>query len=195
MLMPTCNGKTIPCFWGIKLRYTWVPSLRWEGPLEEDLAAHSSTLAWRAPWAEEAGRLQSTASQSYMTAHDRTTSHSTADNKDKPYYIYFCYYISTNTKENLEDKKLWCKGINTTLMTDRSRSPCWEGADTLPERGQGRVWCAATGVQFRMHTARLEQLEEKQWEGRGERSWLFIKYITFHLETMTCITVTRGDQR
>ena len=31
----------------------------WEDPLEEDMATHSSILAWRIPWAEEPGRLQS----------------------------------------------------------------------------------------------------------------------------------------
>ena len=37
-----------------------VQSLRWEGPLEEDVAAHPSVLAWRTPWTEEPGGLQST---------------------------------------------------------------------------------------------------------------------------------------
>ena len=38
---------------------TWVQSLRWEDPLEESMAAHSSILAWRIPWTEEPGGLQS----------------------------------------------------------------------------------------------------------------------------------------
>ena len=38
---------------------TWVPSLGWEDPLEEEVATHSSMLAWRIPWTEETGRLQS----------------------------------------------------------------------------------------------------------------------------------------
>ena len=37
----------------------WVPSLGQEDPLEEDMATHSSILAWRIPWAEEPCRLQS----------------------------------------------------------------------------------------------------------------------------------------
>ena len=37
----------------------WVPSLGLEDPLEEGTAAHSSILAWRIPWTEEPGRLQS----------------------------------------------------------------------------------------------------------------------------------------
>ena len=35
---------------------TQVPSLGWEDPLEEDMATHSSILAWEIPWTEEAGR-------------------------------------------------------------------------------------------------------------------------------------------
>ena len=38
---------------------TWVRSLGWEDPLEKEMATHSSTLAWRTPWREEPGRLQS----------------------------------------------------------------------------------------------------------------------------------------
>ena len=40
-----------------------VQSLSQEEPLEEGMAPHSSTLAWRIPWAEEPGGLQSTGSQ------------------------------------------------------------------------------------------------------------------------------------
>ena len=42
---------------------TRVWSLGWEDPLEEEMATHSSTLAWRIPWTEEPGGLQSTESQ------------------------------------------------------------------------------------------------------------------------------------
>ena len=38
---------------------TWVRPLGWEDPLEESMATQSSILAWRIPWADESGRLQS----------------------------------------------------------------------------------------------------------------------------------------
>ena len=41
----------------------WVRSLGREDPLEKEMALHSSTLAWRIPWREETGGLQSTGSQ------------------------------------------------------------------------------------------------------------------------------------
>ena len=42
---------------------TWVCSRGWEDPLEEEMATHSSVLAWRIPWTEEPGGLQSIGSQ------------------------------------------------------------------------------------------------------------------------------------
>ena len=39
------------------VRETQVRSLDWEGPLEKEMATHSSILAWRIPWMEEPGRL------------------------------------------------------------------------------------------------------------------------------------------
>ena len=41
------------------LRETWVQSLGWEDPLEKGMATHSRILAWRIPWTEEPGGLQS----------------------------------------------------------------------------------------------------------------------------------------
>ena len=45
------------------MRETQVRSLGWEDPLEKEMATHSSTLAWKIPWTEEPGRLQSMGSQ------------------------------------------------------------------------------------------------------------------------------------
>ena len=41
-----------------ELQETWVESLGWEDPLEEEMAAHSSILAWEIQWPEEPGGLQ-----------------------------------------------------------------------------------------------------------------------------------------
>ena len=45
------------------MRETQVRSLGQEDPLENEMAAHSSTLSWKIPWTEEHGRLQSMGSQ------------------------------------------------------------------------------------------------------------------------------------
>ena len=44
-----------------------VQSLYQQDPLEEEVATHSSILAWKIPWTEESGRLQSIASQKGQT--------------------------------------------------------------------------------------------------------------------------------
>ena len=47
-----------------EMQETWVVrSLDWEDPLEEGMATHSSILAWRSPWTEKPGGLQSLGSQ------------------------------------------------------------------------------------------------------------------------------------
>ena len=45
------------------MQETWVQSLGREDTLEKEMATHSSTLAWKMPWTEECGRLQSMGSQ------------------------------------------------------------------------------------------------------------------------------------
>ena len=46
--------KNLPAVQEIRVRF-----LGWEDPLEKEMATHSSMLAWRIPWAEEPGGLQS----------------------------------------------------------------------------------------------------------------------------------------
>jgi len=46
--------KNLPALWE-----TWVQFMSQEDPLEKELATHSSILAWRIPWTEEPGGLQS----------------------------------------------------------------------------------------------------------------------------------------
>ena len=45
------------------IQETWVRSLGWEDPLEKEMTTHSSILAWRIPWTEKPGGLQSMGSQ------------------------------------------------------------------------------------------------------------------------------------
>ena len=52
----------------LAMQETWVQSLGWEDPLEKEMAPHSRILAWRIPWMEQPGRLQSTGSQT--VGHD-----------------------------------------------------------------------------------------------------------------------------
>ena len=45
------------------MQETWVQSLGWEDALEKRMPTHSSILAWKIPWTEDPGRLQSMGSQ------------------------------------------------------------------------------------------------------------------------------------
>ena len=57
-LLVTQMAKCLSAMWE-----TWLRSLGQEDPLENEMATHSSTLAWKIPWMEEPGRLQSMGSQ------------------------------------------------------------------------------------------------------------------------------------
>ena len=58
VLMVAQTLKNLPA-----MRESWVQSLDWEDPLEKGMATNSSILAWRIPWTEEPGALQSIGSQ------------------------------------------------------------------------------------------------------------------------------------
>ena len=60
--------KNLPAVWE-----TWVPPLGWEDPLEEEMATHSSILAWEIPWTEEHGGLQPMGSQ--RVKHNKANKH------------------------------------------------------------------------------------------------------------------------
>ena len=64
------------------MQETWVQSLGQEDPLEKGMAIHSSILAWRIPWIEKPGELQSMGSQ--RVGHDRVNSTFTLSSRNKP---------------------------------------------------------------------------------------------------------------
>ena len=67
-------------------------SLGWEDPLEKEMATHSSILAWRIPWTEEPGGLQSMGSQKSQTNWANNTNASPnislIPDKEKGKYIH-----------------------------------------------------------------------------------------------------------
>ena len=56
-----------------EMQETWIWSLGGEDPLEEELATHSSILAWKSPQTEQPARLQSMGLQ--RAGHDQVTEH------------------------------------------------------------------------------------------------------------------------
>ena len=77
------------------MQETQVRSLGQEGPLEKGMATHSSILAWRIPWREEPGGLQSRGSQSQTRlsdsltlTHTHTHTHTQINNSGKEPLLY-----------------------------------------------------------------------------------------------------------
>ena len=69
----------LPAIWE-----NWVRSLGQEDPLEKEMATHSSSLAWRIPWTEEPGGLQSLGLQ--RVGHELATS-----------FFFVCFRINRHT--------------------------------------------------------------------------------------------------
>ena len=67
------SGKEPTCQCRRHKKESQVSSLVWEDPLEEEMATCSSILAWKTPWTEEPGGLQSMGSQ--RVGYDGTQSH------------------------------------------------------------------------------------------------------------------------
>ena len=106
------------------MRETWVRSLGQEDLLEKGMATHSSTLAWKIPWMEEPGRLQSVGSQ--RVRHDRTTSIS--------FHFLFTPQIpepdvGTPHSQNLSVVQLFPVELSVSPAMPRGT---WAGEDTAP---------------------------------------------------------------
>ena len=89
------------------MRETRVRSLGWKDPLEKEMVNHSSILAWRIPWTEKPGRLQSTRSQ--RVGHDWATSPSPSSSFKRHWSIL-------DRKRNW----LWYAPVLAQIHSDRS---------------------------------------------------------------------------
>ena len=94
--------KCLPAMWE-----NWVWSLGQEDPLEKEKATHSNTLAWKIPWMEEPGRLQSMESQ--RVGQDWTTS--------LHYWIIYTIYVKGMAEDEIVDS------ISDSM--DRNWSKLW----------------------------------------------------------------------
>ena len=93
------------------LQETRVWSLGWEDPLEKAMATHSSTLAWKIPWTEERGRLQSMGS--LRLRHDWASSLSLSLCHTSTWYVS---KESNSREETFEKRKCeWEKSFEWTF--------------------------------------------------------------------------------
>ena len=112
------------------MQETRVWALVWEDPLEKEMAIHSSTIAWKIPWTEEPGRLQSMGSQ--RVGHDWATSLS-------------LYFKKGKNANKIHTQKKICAVYGECVVTNQTRQkmfsgfPWWSsGKDyTLPVQ---RMW-------------------------------------------------------
>ena len=101
--IPSCWASQVAQWWRICLpmwvmREAWVWSLGQEDPLEKETAAHSSILAWKIPWTEEPGGLQSMGLQAVR--HSWVTEHTA------PSFILSRPPLNTHTQYS-ENTKNW----------------------------------------------------------------------------------------
>ena len=93
------------------MQETWVQSLGWEDPLEKEMANHSRTLAWKTPWTEEPGRLQTMRSQ--RAGHYWATSLS---------LCHLCVF-NRGFPDGSVGKESTCNKGDTSLIPGLGRSP------------------------------------------------------------------------
>ena len=110
------------------IQETQVGSLGWEDPLEKEMGTNSSTFAWKIPWTEEPGKLQSIGSQ--RVGHDWATS---------LYYLYSCNSAQCKMGSNaghgradwFQIEKEVFKAYIVPLLTCRvHHEKCWTGWST-----------------------------------------------------------------
>ena len=94
------------------MRETRVWSLGWKDPLEKEMAIHSRTIAWKIPWTEEPGRLQSMGSQ--RVRHDWATS------------LHFKRYIEASNLFQLTSmcSIIFCTSISLSVENFSSSTEC-----------------------------------------------------------------------
>ena len=103
----------------LAMQETWVPSLGWEDPLEKEMATHSSILAWRIPWTEEPGRLQSMGLQ--RVRHDWTTFTSF-----QKFMLDFQRWWRNRTGRPLSPSQIPQKNISTPSKLHKTTSVGWQ---------------------------------------------------------------------
>ena len=71
------------------MQETWVQSLGWEDPMEEEMATHSTIIAWEIPWTEEPGMLRSRGHKESDTAQQLNNKKIVYEKKKT---VYVCTY-------------------------------------------------------------------------------------------------------
>ena len=128
--------KNLPAMWE-----TWVQPLGWEDPLEKGTAS-GSILAWRIPWTEETGGVQSRGSQ--RVRHDWAT-------KQQWHSWFGLVLVSSSFYNNISEVSYKVQNLSLTDLEAAYLSSAWSGEGPLPggklvteplsvRRGYGALW-------------------------------------------------------
>ena len=130
--------KCLPSMWE-----TWIQSLGQEDPLEQEMVTHSSTLAWKVPWMEEPGRLQSIGSQRESEEELKSLLMKVKEESEK-----------VHLKFNIQKTKIMASGPITS----------WEIVGETVETVSDFIWGAPKSLQ--MVTAAMKLKDPYSLEGK-----------------------------
>ena len=140
----------------VPLQETWVPSLGQEDPLEEEMATHSSILAWKIPWTEELGGLQSMESQSQTWLNNwASTPHLRVDSRNEVMHEVIpgsCAFYLECAFPNHPTFKITTNTIHyhkIVLFTLKNKPVCQH------------VPCGSSGVIFQGEMSKTRESEDK----------------------------------
>ena len=142
--------KCLPGMWE-----TWVWSLDREDPLEKEMSTHSSTLAWRIPWREEPGRLQSMGLQ--RVGHDWVTS----------IFTFFNLMFHGKIESQKECGMTWCVSCSQEpgpLGSCKPQKGIWISFQGQWSAIKSRVWRTQFVLKISTHQSKCEEWTEVEDE-------------------------------
>ena len=169
------------------MQVTWVQSLGWEDLLEKEMATHSNILAWKIPWVEEPGRLQS------MELHHRKLTNlmtcTTALSNSVKLWAKPCRATQDGWVMVESSDKMWSTGEENGKPLQYS---CFENPMNSMKRQKDRTLKDelprlvgaqyATGDQWRNNSRKKKDKEPKQKQhpvvdvtGDGHKVWCYKK--------------------
>ena len=104
----------------------WVQSLGWETPLEEEMATHSSILAWEIPWTEEPGGLQSIMLK--RVRYDLVTKPPTTLNMESLFLLLNLSWCQNNRREVFSSPRqvrCWDQEVRLWRGSGDYKGPVW----------------------------------------------------------------------
>ena len=133
------------------MQETWVQSLGWQDPMEEEMATHSSILAWKIPWTEKPSKLQSMGSQ--RVRHDRARTHARSSNNTSEY--------TTETIESRILKWYMYTSVHSSIIHNSPHTHDGNEKVSLFTVTRDHVWLVT--LHTRVSPAQLPPIQHQTW--------------------------------